>query len=47
MSEEQDKTRGERRDEVRRKRRFSPRLHGKRLAELIRNALRRRLGKKG
>ncbi|MFH1560230.1 MAG: hypothetical protein ABID84_02305 [Chloroflexota bacterium] len=46
MSEEQDKTRGERREDVRRKRRFAPRLHGKRLAELIRNALRKRLGSK-
>ncbi|MBF8267093.1 MAG: hypothetical protein HW388_601 [Dehalococcoidia bacterium] len=47
MSEEQDETRGERREETRRKRRFSPRLHGKRLAELVRNALRKRLGRKG
>ena len=46
MSEEEGKTRGERRQEVRRKRRFGPRLHGKRLAELVRNALRRRLGRK-
>ena len=47
MSQEQDKTRGERREEVRRKRRFGPRLHGKRLAELVRNALLKRLGRKG
>jgi len=36
MSVNQDNTRGERRDDV----------HGKRLAELVRNALRKRLGKK-
>ena len=47
MAQERDTTRGERRDEVRRKRRYGPRLHGKRLAELVRNALRKRLGKKG
>lgn len=47
MSEEQDKTRGQRREEKRQKRRYSPKLHGKRLAELVRNALRKRLGMKG
>ena len=47
MAEERDTTRGERREEVHRKRRYSPRLHGKRLAELVRNALRKRLGRKG
>jgi hypothetical protein len=47
MSEEQDRSRGERRDEVSRKRRYGPKLHGKRLAELVRNALSKRLGKKG
>ena len=46
MSKEEDETRGERRDEVRRKRRYGPKLHGKRLAELVRNALRKRLGRK-
>ena len=44
MSNEEGRTRGEQRDEKRRKRRYGPRLHGKRLAELVRNALRRRLG---
>ena len=47
MAEERDTTRGERREEGRLKRRYSPRLHGKRLAELVRNALRKRLGRKG
>lgn len=46
MSEEQDRSRGDRREEVRRKRRYAPKLHGKRLAELIRNALLKRLRKK-
>ena len=46
MNEEQDKTRGDRREEGRRKRHYGPKLHGKRLAELVRNALRKRLGKK-
>jgi hypothetical protein len=46
MSVNQDNTRGERRDDVHRKRRYGPKLHGKRLAELVRNALRKRLGKK-
>ena len=46
MSAEEDRTRGERRDAKRRKRRYSPKVHGKRLAELVRNALRKRLGKK-
>ena len=47
MSEDGDKTRGDRRDEKRQKRRYSPKVHGKRLAELVRNALKRRLGKRG
>ncbi len=47
MNTEEDKTRGERREEGRRKRRYGPKLHGKRLAELVRNALRKRLGRKG
>ena len=47
MEEERgDTTRGEQRDEIRRKRRYSPKVHGKRLAELVRNALRKRLRKK-
>ena len=46
MAGERDTTRGERREEARRKRRYSPRLHGKRLAEQVRNAIRKRLGKK-
>ncbi|MBI4281878.1 MAG: hypothetical protein HY672_00095 [Chloroflexi bacterium] len=46
MNEQQDKTKGERREDVRRKQRYSPKLHGKRLAELVRNALRKRLGRK-
>jgi hypothetical protein len=33
MSEEQDRSRGERRDEVSRKRRYGPKLHGKRLGK--------------
>ena len=47
MSEEEDKAKGERREEKRRKRRYGPRMHGKRLAELVRNALTRRLGRRG
>ena len=47
MSDEAGKARGERQEEGRRKRRYRPRLHGKRLAELVRNALRKRLGRKG
>jgi hypothetical protein len=47
MSTEEDTTRGDRREEARRKGRYAPKLHGKRLAELVRNALRKRLGKKG
>ena len=47
MAEDRDTTRGERREEGRRKRRYSPKVHGKRLAELVRNALRKRLGGKG
>ena len=46
MSEEEGKSRGEQRDEKRRKRRYGPKLHGKRLAEVVRNAIRKRLGKK-
>ena len=42
MAEERDNTKGERREERRRKGRFGPRMHGKRLAELVRNALRKR-----
>ena len=42
MAEERDSTKGERREEKRRKGRFGPRMHGKRLAELVRNALRKR-----
>ena len=45
MDSNSQPTKGEKREEKRRKRRFSPRLHGKRLAELIRNALFRRLKK--
>ena len=46
MAEERENTKGERREEKRRKGRYGPRLHGKRLAELVRNALRKRQGKK-
>ena len=43
MSQEREgQTKGERREERRRKRRHGPRIHGKRLAEIIRNALRKR-----
>ena len=42
MAEERDSTKGERREDRRRKGRFGPRMHGKRLAELVRNALRKR-----
>ena len=35
-------TKGEKREELQRKRKFSPRMHGKRLAEVVRNALRKR-----
>ena len=42
MAEERENTKGERREEKRRKGRYGPRLHGKRLAELVRNALRKR-----
>ena len=45
MAEESEDTKGERREERRRKRRYAPRIHGKRLAELVRNALRKRRGK--
>ena len=48
MSQEREReTRGERRDERRRKRRYGPRIHGKRLAEIVRNALSKRAGKGG
>ena len=42
MAEERESTKGERREERRRKGRYGPRMHGKRLAELVRNALRKR-----
>ena len=42
MAEERKNTKGERREEKRRKGRYGPRMHGKRLAELVRNALRKR-----
>ena len=42
MADDGDSTKGERREDRRRKGRFGPRMHGKRLAELVRNALRRR-----
>ena len=45
MSEDEGKAKGERRDEQCRKRRYGPRLHGKRLAELVRNAVLKRFGK--
>ena len=45
MSEEQDRTKGESREERRRKRRYGPRIHGKRLAEIVRNALSKRAGR--
>ena len=47
MAEERETTKGERREERRRKGRYGPRMHGKRLAELVRNALRKRQGKEG
>ena len=48
MSQERERnTRGERRDEQRRKRRYAPRMHGKRLAEIVRNALRKRAARGG
>ena len=48
MSQEQEReTRGERREERRRKRRHGPRIHGKRLAEIVRNALSKRAKKGG
>ncbi len=47
MAEERETTKGERREERRRKGRYGPRMHGKRLAELVRNALRKRRGKEG
>jgi hypothetical protein len=47
MSEEQDRTKGESREERRRKRRYSPRIHGRRLAEIVRNALSKRAGRSG
>ena len=46
MAEERENTKGERREEKRRKGRYGPRMHGKRLAELVRNALRKRQGNK-
>ena len=46
MAEERENTKGERRQEKRRKGRYGPRMHGKRLAELVRNALRKRQEKK-
>lgn len=43
MSQEREgQTKGERRDDRRRKRRYGPRVHGKRLAEIVRNALSKR-----
>ena len=47
MAQDSEGTKGERRDERRRKRRYAPRIHGKRLAELVRNALRKRREKEG
>ena len=47
MAEERENTKGERREERRRKGRYGPRVHGKRLAELVRNALRKRQKKEG
>ena len=48
MSQEQgQQTRGERREGRLRKRRYAPRIHGKRLAEIVRNALGRRAKGRG
>ena len=48
MSQQQEReTRGERREGRRRKRRYGPRIHGKRLAEIVRNALSKRVGAGG
>ena len=48
MSQEREReTRGDRREERRRKRRHGPRIHGKRLAEIVRNALSKRAGRTG
>ena len=42
MADDSESTKAERREDRRRKGRYGPRMHGKRLAELVRNALRRR-----
>ena len=48
MSQEQERqTRGERREGRRRKRRYGPRIHGKSLAEIVRNALSKRAKRGG
>ncbi len=45
MEYERVEDKEERRDHVRHKRRYGPKLHGKRLAELVRNALLKRIRK--